>query len=359
MSKKRVLGIFMFSILLVSICIIPLVKIAKAGAPIQATDFVLNGEYTIDAVMDSDSTEHWYRLNIIGDGNLEVRIMSYCSDALSFKLFNEDLSSQYKFTSCDDYVSGGSESSPVTVTASKVLSRGTYYFCVSGATGRYKLCGNLNVYGTNDNTADTYDSPYIYTLGTSVTGALTETDKEDWYKIVVSENGSFVLNVMSYCEGSLNCKLSNEDLSYAYLDDSIGAGSEASPTTESKKVTLAAGTYYLKIWDTTGKYIMNFYSKGTNANSDSEKEKSTTKQSKSKITRLAITARRGSHYIYVRTISYASLKIKYKGKTWKVSSGSSGSTSVYSSKALKRGKKVKVVVTKYGYKKKTKTARIK
>lgn len=352
MSKKRKIGIVMF----VAMCVCSLftgffVKEAKADAPLQSTDFVLNGDYSVDTMLMTDKEEHWYKLTITGDGNLEVKIMSYCSDSLSFALFNEDLSQQYKFSSCSDYVSGGSETSPVTATASKVLSKGIYYFRMSGTVGRYKLCGSFKDYGVNDTSVDSYDAPCAYTLGTTITGALTETDTEDWYRFVITQNGYYNLKIMSYSGDSMEFNVSNEDLSVSILKDYVSSGTDLSPTTYTKEMVLTAGTYYFKLYDAKGKYVFSIEEKSAAA---------TTQTTKNTISKLSITAKRGKTSFTIKTIPYATLKVKYKGKTWSgVSSGISGKVKLYPGKKLKKGSKIKVTVKKTGYKTKTKTVKVK
>ncbi len=349
MSRKRKLGISMFVVMCICCLFANLfVKKAKADAPLQSTDFILNGDYTVDTMLMTDTEEHWYKLNLTDDGCLEVKIMSYCSSNLSFALFNEDLSQQYKFTSCNDYVSGGSETSPVTATASKVLSKGVYYFRMSGTVGRYKLCGSYKAYGVNDSGVDSYDAPFTYTLGTTITGALTETDVEDWYRVVIAQNGYYDLKIMSYSADTLDYVFSNEDLSTTIADEYVGAGTDASPTTYTKELALATGTYYLKLNDAKGKYTLSLASR------------SQTTVTKSKIWKLSATAKKGKTTFTVKTIPYATLKVKCKGKKWtNISSGATGKVKFYYGKKLKKGTKIKVTVKKTGYKKKTKTFKVK
>lgn len=348
MSRKRKLGISTFIVMCVCFALTSLVvKKAKADAPLQSTDFVLNGDYTVDTMLMAETEEHWYKLTLVDDGCLEVKIMSYCSSSLDFALFNEDLSQQYKF-GCNDYVSGGSETSPVTATASKVLSKGVYYFRMTGAVGRYKLCGSYKAYGVNDSGVDSYDAPFSYELGTTITGALTETDVEDWYRIVIAKNGYYDLKIMSYSADTLDYVFSNEDLSTTIADEYVGAGEDASPTTYTKELALSTGTYYLKLNDAKGKYVLSLASRSQST------------VTKSKIWKLSVTAKKKKTTFTVKTIPYATLKVKCKGKKWtNVSSGTTGKVKFYYGKKLKKGTKIKVTVTKDGYKKKTKTFKVK
>ena len=337
--------LFIFIILFLLVC----ANKTNAVEPLNVSTFVLNGTYSGDKWLTESDEEHWYKLNVPSDGLLEIRIMSYCSGSLYFELWNEDLSMKYEFSSCSDYVSAGSESSPTTGTVSKVVSRGTYYFCLSGTTGKYRLMGSHTSYKTNDISADSYDSPYVYSLGKSITGALTEMDTEDWYKITVPKSGEYTLKLMSYCSDGLDYRLYNSDLSSYYISDSIYGASSASPVSKSETKVLSAGTYYLKIWNTSGKYTMSF-------------NKTTVKKNtvKKKISKLSIKAKKGKKFINVKTIPYAKVTVRYKNKKWKnVSSGSSGKVKFKYKNKLKKGKKVKVVVKKSGYITKKKTVKVK
>ena len=185
MQRKRRIQTLLLVLLCVSFVSF-FVKNVEADAPLTATDFILNGQYSVDTYLTEENTEHWYKVVIPSDGELEIRIMSYCSNSVNYALYNEDLSQRYKFSSCNDYIPAASETSPVTGTVTKVLSKGTYYFCISGSAGRYKILGKHVGYGTNDDAAYSYDSPLDYTLGGVVTGALTETDTEDWFRFNIS-----------------------------------------------------------------------------------------------------------------------------------------------------------------------------
>lgn len=341
--QKRIrarLLLFVFISLFVVLC----VKKIEAEAPLNAQPFVLNGAYTNDIwLTENDEKEgHWYRLDVPSDGLLEIRIMSYCSDSLYFELWNADKSARYKFSSCSDYVSAGSESSPTTGAVTKVLSQGTYYFRLYSATGRYKLMGSHTSYGTNDASADSYDSPYAYGLGTLVTGALTETDTEDWYRIIVPNNGEYSLNLMSYCSSSLDYTLYNADLSSYYIKSYVSSANSSSPQSKVETKVLSKGTYYLKVWSATGKYTMSFNQVGK------------------KTLKLSVTAKKGKKKITVKTTPNAKVTVQYNGKKWKnINSGSSGKVTVTYSKKLKKGKKVTVTVKKSGYTTKKKTVKVK
>ena len=320
-----------------------------AGQPMNARNFPLNGQYSGDTWLDDTEEEHWYRVYIPSDGVLEIRMMSYCSGNLHYNLYNEDLSVCYT-ESCGNYVSPGSESSPVTGTVSKILSTGTYYFCLSGATGRYRLYGAFYSYGANDYGADSYDSPFNYSSGASVIGALTETDTEDWYRFTLSGRAYCDITITSYCSDSLEYELYNSDLSAKILSDDVYGGSASSPKTQKiEKQLLPAGTYYLKIYGATGKYVLKINPRG-GFGSSQKKKLSLSVSAKHKNNKITVT---------VKTAPYAKITAKYRGKTKTTTANSAGKGVITIQKKWKKGKKVKVTVKKSGYTQKSKSVKVK
>lgn len=353
---RMLLVVFVFSLLLSGI-----VKQAEAEAPINARNFQLNGAYSDDIWLTKENEEHWYRVDVPSDGLLELRIMSYCSGSLNYSLWNEDLSNRYKFTSCGDYISGAKGDSPNTGAVTKSLSKGTYYFCLSGTTGKYKLMGNFTSYDANDAGADSYDSPMNYTLDSTVTGALTETDKEDWYRITVPANGEYKIKFMSYCTGnnSLNYQLYNYDLSTKYMDSYVSKSNSAAPNGGEKTAVLAQGTYYLKVWNTTGKYTMTFSNYIPETTTTETNNLNNYKEVTNNLS-LKVKAKKGKKKITVTTTPYASVTVKYGNKKWSnQSSGSKGKLTISVGKKLKKGKKVTVTVKKTGYYTKKMTVKVK
>ena len=109
---------------------------------------------------------------------------------------------------------GGTATSPVTRSTDCSLSKGVYYLKVNPAwnrTGKYKLNASFTSYNTNDAFAISYDSPQELSLNSSVTGAITETDKEDWYCIHIHTSKNYLYRLTTYCR--MYFKLYNEDLS--------------------------------------------------------------------------------------------------------------------------------------------------
>lgn len=340
--KKITKKISMLMVLLVAVIVTVGLRNTMADEPLNAKKFDFSGSYSADQwITETDSDGVWYKLEVPSDGIIEIRIMSYCSGTLRYSLHSEDLAEQYKFTSCDDYISGGDDSSPVTGAVTKALSKGTYYFCLSGAVGRYRVMGKFESYKSNDFGADSYDSPFKYSMKSTVTGALTTTDTEDWYKIVIPKSGKYKLKISSYCDDSLYYTLFNSDLSQKISEESIYGGSASQPAAKEYEYVLGAGTYYLKVTGDYGKYTFSFKGKEVLKNA-----------------KLSVKIK-NRKTIIVKTIKNANVTIKYSKGKKKMTSGSLGKISLKLKKKLKKGSKVVVTVKKKGYQTKKMTKKVK
>ncbi len=234
---------------------------AGANTKDTATTLSFSDQYSGDLYLTSTATELWYKVVIPSDGKLTIKLMSYSGNkAMDF--YNSDLSTTITY---DHYMGGsGSESSPVTDTMELNLSSGTYYSRISkGYEGKFKLYANFTSYNVTDDGSmgyyDSYNSPVSLSSGYQITAALTETDTEDWYKITVPSDGNYLFKLTSY-SGNKAMDFYNSDLSttITYNHYMGGGGSESSPVTDTKNITLSAGTYYIKV-STGYKGLYYFY----------------------------------------------------------------------------------------------------
>lgn len=238
-------------------------KVSKA-ADFNAQVFPLNGTWSPEYYLTETNREQYYQIIIPSDGKLNLRAMSYFggywSESLIWELYNADLSKCL----ADNNVCG-SETSPGTQSVAWILSAGTYYYKVysKSGTGKYKLYGQFTSYGVNDQSATSYDSPLVYQLGDTIIGALTKTDREDWYKIVIPSSGYYTQKMVSYFgeywSESLIWELYNADLSKRLADNNV-CGTETSPKTQKTDIVLSKGTYYVKLYSGsgTGKYTFQY-----------------------------------------------------------------------------------------------------
>ena len=226
----------------------------------QAADYAsaqvlpVNGAWSSEYWLTETDSEHWYKIVVPSDGKLTYKVMGYTY--VRYQLYNEDLSTRMHYW---DESSNGTETSPDTDTYNLALSKGTYYLKVyRGDSGKYKLNASFVSYNANDQNAVSYDSPQVISLNSTITGALTETDGEDWYRITIPTSGYYHYQVSGYTY--VRYQLYNEDLSTKIHSwDQSSSGTETSPDTDTYDIVLSKGTYYFKVYKgNTGKYTFSF-----------------------------------------------------------------------------------------------------
>lgn len=219
------------------------------------------GTWSSEKWITETNSEHWYKLVIPSDGRVTMKVMSYIGGyyGTCYSLYDKEFTSELYY----EYTGGGSLSQPNTNSSDFDLSAGTYYLKVTGRNGnvgKYKLNATFENYSVNDKQAVSYDSPQSYSLGSQITGAITVTDKEDWYKVVISSAAHYVINMKSYIGGYYGTcyDLYNEDLSSELYYNNTSGGSLSQPNTTNTDYVLDKGVYYLKVTGrngNTGKYI--------------------------------------------------------------------------------------------------------
>ena len=252
---KKVISLLLSVVMLIS-CVGGIQLTAGAADyTTLSTDVPLNGQWSGDYWITETSNEHWYRITIPSDGYLELRLRSYSCTRL--QLYTYDLSKE--IIDYYDLVARGSSTAPQTSTCDRVLSSGTYYGKVTGDAGKYNMYASYVSYGVNDYAAYSYDSPQDLSANFSVTGAITETDGEDWFRIQVPANACYTFKIVSYDRNRV--QLYNYDLSKEIIDyyDLVASGSQTAPATAVNNKILSPGTYYAKVTGNTGKYTFLWY----------------------------------------------------------------------------------------------------
>lgn len=287
MKAKRKLAIMLVCVLTVSLFSGMNFERAKADVFDTALTLELNGTWTDEQWITETTEEQYYKIVIPSDGKFELKVMSYMSHGwgTGFALYDQDFSEKI----FGNFYVDGTEVTPSTDTTTRVLSAGTYYLEVWGSsgydggktTGKYKLWATYTSYGVNDQYAISYDSPQNYSLGSQITGAITETDRGDWYKITIPDTAHYVINMKSYMSHGWGTgyALYNQDVSETILGYEYVSGTETAPTTKKSDIVLDKGIYYLEVWGssgydggkTTGRYILSI-EKLTQANCDHDYE---------------------------------------------------------------------------------------
>ena len=222
-----------------------------------AQNLPLNGTWTADQWITENNEEKWYKFSVTDGGKLTLKIMGYMPE-IRVNLATEDLS-QYVIN--DNYCyTNGTDTSPGTKTYTEVLSAGTYYIKISQSPyyGKFKICATFENYGLTNQGADSYDSPKVVPVNQTITGAITETDKEDWYRLNVTTAGKYVIDISAYM-GSLYFNLYNQDLSDMLGSDGYPNGTETTPRKWKEIYTLNPGSYYIKMSASSGgKYLLSW-----------------------------------------------------------------------------------------------------
>lgn len=220
-----------------------------------ATDLSLDGNWSGEYWMTDTDKEDYFRITIPSDGKFTFKIMSYISD-LNWTLYTQDWAKTLSYGEADY----GTETAPNTKEYSWGLSAGTYYISVdSYRTGRYKMYGAFTSWNTTDQGANSFDAPLDLGMGTQMTGAITVTDSEDWYRITVPSTGYYSVKVVAY--GNVDYYLYNSDLSKRIADDTWIDGTESAPDTNTYDYTLSAGTYFIKMCNSSrqSRYVLSWY----------------------------------------------------------------------------------------------------
>lgn len=222
-----------------------------------AQNLPLNGTWTTDQWITENNDENWYKFTVSDGGKFTLKFMGYF-ESVNIWLTTEDLSNKI----IDGRIwTDGTETAPRTDTTIRSLSAGTYYLRIShrSSVGKYKLCATYESYGLTNQGADSYDSPKVLPLNQTVTGAITATDSEDWYRLNVAAAGNYVFDISAYMT-NMKFTLYNQDLSDEIGLASYPYGKETAPGRIKKIYTLSAGTYYIKMSDEgyEGKYLLSW-----------------------------------------------------------------------------------------------------
>ncbi len=243
-------------VVLMMACMIGEKNVAKAAVDYSnlAIDLPLSGMWSGDYWVTDTDKEDYYRIIIPSDGKITLKFMSYLN-GLRWDLYTSDWSENL----ASEGRIYGTDIAPKTEEYGFALSAGTYYIKVnSWNAGRYKMYVGFTGYSATDAGANSYDSPLGLGIDTQVTGAITKTDHEDWYRLNVPTTGNYTVKLTAYMH--LYYKLYNWDLSKEIQSTSTGYGKESEPDTCTWDYTLSAGTYYIKISNSydTGKYLLSW-----------------------------------------------------------------------------------------------------
>jgi len=210
----------------------------------------------INCITD-DNTVHSYRLDLPGDGKLDITLQSWIS-YINFKLWDKDLTKTY----FDTTVQKGSINEPATGSQSIYLKGGIYFLEVyqysfnlgskETKNGEYRLKTVFTNGYTNELEAnDTAQTALEIMPGSIQTSLMWDDDEYDYYKLTLHEPGTLKLSVKSWMT-YINMGIRNADFMEAadingeiIKDMEISRGSEKEPASKIYEFSLDKGTWYI------------------------------------------------------------------------------------------------------------------
>lgn len=215
--------------------------------PVYAGDFTTAVTLPTDGVWSgkcelAPKTKDYYKFTISTAGEMDIKLMAYAPN-IEFILYD---SSFNEIGMKGSY--NGSETSPNTESMIKWLSQGNYYISVSSGFdkgGNYKLYASFSTSGITAADNDSYDSSQNMSANGKVSGILTNSNQEDWYKTTISSAGNYRY-IFQSSSTRMECFLYDENLS------ELKSMSSWTVQTISYETELKPGVYYIKVKGTHG-----------------------------------------------------------------------------------------------------------
>lgn len=223
------------------------VKCSAASPPEK--ELPLNGDW-VTHTMEADGDELWWRFEVPADGKVVLTLQSF-RDATNYHLYDEEKIIRYFRTS-----SGGSPTTPGTVTTTSWLKKGVYHLVAADNGGNFfGGVGDVRVKAAYTDALTTESEPnddFAHAMelapGTTVRGVLTDIDDRiDFYRITVPVKSQINLKLVAMFS-SMRVDVYSHDYVDLGKGKSVG-GSETAPGTGQWAIDLDPGQYYLKITD--------------------------------------------------------------------------------------------------------------
>ena len=218
------------------------------------------GYRTSDNVTDYDD---WYKIVVPEEGHVEL-VATTTATATENLMLSTNSSQVYGFKNNSTYYRGsisasGYSSDTITYLATD-MGAGTYYIRIN----RYNGCGGYRLYykftpcslGADPEPNNDYEHSSLLESGKTAQGRLGHrtsddvTDYEDWYKIVLPEEGKIELivtateNLRLSTSSSQVCGFKNNS---TYSRGTISASGYSSDTITYQATDMGKGTYYIRI----------------------------------------------------------------------------------------------------------------
>lgn len=226
--------------LIMCIAVVMAVLAVSRAVPVYANDFTTavtlptNGKWSEKKLLAKDATDY-YKFTIATAGEIDIKLMAYVS-YVECILYDSNFD---RINSVKSY--SGSETSPNTESRVQWLSQGTYYVSVSAEKeGNYRLYASFSTSGITAAEKDSYDLPQVMSVNSKVTGVMTNSNKEDWYKVRISSAGKYN-HIFQTFNNTMTAYL--YDVNLSKLSELYCLYSDM----ETREIELKPGTYYIKI----------------------------------------------------------------------------------------------------------------
>lgn len=196
----------------------------------------------LSAAIGSATDKDWYSFTLSATANLNITLGNLPGD-YDIILYNS------AGTELARSENGGTSSETITRSNS---AAGTYYIQVFGYNGAFSttVCYNLNIGATTvTGCASTYDNSTNGTfagapqipLNTNITGLISPSGDNDYYKFVITTGGTITITLTTL-PGDYDIRLFNS------AQTQVGISQAGGTSSETINYTAAAGTYYVRVY---------------------------------------------------------------------------------------------------------------
>ena len=213
------------------------------------------------------SRSDYYKFTLDQPGWATINFTNKSIKDMSFKLYGDDTTTENEVTAfamtgpaCGDL----NEANSTTINRSGWLDAGVYFITIKGGaiSGRYTLkVTNSPITITESEKNNTFAQAYnngseLSLIGNRTTGLLSESNHEDcyWFSVPTATDVGFSLKIQFTGVNAAVYTREGKLVPGSSFGSNATTGSDGRPYTLEAAVPLAAGTYYLRISWSTGKY---------------------------------------------------------------------------------------------------------
>ena len=209
----------------------------------QATQLPGDDQWSSQITLGDDE-ELWYRIDVAGFEVLNIDTIVY-SKGFAFYIYNYELTEKFyeRSTGLDGQTFGDE----------LCLAKGTYYLKIKAGSS-FKIKTKRTKYTTDEKANNSQTTPHVYDFSGKVTGTITRTGDEYWYRINARVAGIYSFDFSCWTNIKFMFYLYNSDLSKEVFHTGLAQKGYWQPSSGKINQELTKGTYYLKITHYTGFY---------------------------------------------------------------------------------------------------------